>query len=254
MKYLISIDLDGTLKNQSGKISKRAKQVIKKLEERGHYIVLNSGRPRTYTEEIANKLNNKNYLISSNGSVIYDLVNKKLLNIDYIDLLALTDIFNLANQKKIRVVLVNDNEEYVTQYKVNNLQTLITEIPSNKNFNQMFIMSKDIENIKKLKEEIELKKYDTISIMYALFNDSGWLSISKKNTNKGSSVKYLKNFIKEDITTISIGNDYNDIPMFKESDISVVVSNATDEIKKHADITVLSNTEDGVAKYLETLL
>ena len=54
--------------------------------------------------------------------------------------------------------------------------------------------------------------------------------------------------------TITIGNDKNDISMFEVAGFSVAVSNASDDIKNLVDYTTLSNDEDGVAVFLETLI
>lgn len=48
--------------------------------------------------------------------------------------------------------------------------------------------------------------------------------------------------------------DKNDISMFEEAGISVVVANASDDIKNKADYVTLSNDEDGVAIFLEKLI
>ena len=48
-----------------------------------------------------------------------------------------------------------------------------------------------------------------------------------------------------------IGDDLNDIKMFKIAGTSVAVNNALDEVKKEASIILPhSNDEDGVAKYI----
>ena len=42
--------------------------------------------------------------------------------------------------------------------------------------------------------------------------------------------------------------------MFETAGLSVAVANASDEIKKLVDYTTLSNDEDGVAVFLESLI
>ena len=54
--------------------------------------------------------------------------------------------------------------------------------------------------------------------------------------------------------TIAIGDDYNDVSMFKIAGYSVVMQNANNEVKKYADYITLSNEENGVAVFLEKLL
>ena len=54
--------------------------------------------------------------------------------------------------------------------------------------------------------------------------------------------------------TIAIGNDKNDISMFEVAGLSVAVSNAENDIKEIVKYVTLSNDEDGVAVFLETLI
>ena len=46
-KYLIALDMDGTLLDSQGKITKRTIEVLKELIQKGHYIVPASGRALT---------------------------------------------------------------------------------------------------------------------------------------------------------------------------------------------------------------
>ena len=50
---------------------------------------------------------------------------------------------------------------------------------------------------------------------------------------------------------IVFGDGKNDIDMFQMADESYAVSNAHEDLKKYATEVILSNDEDGVAKWLE---
>ena len=43
--YLICLDLDGTLLNDNKEISSYTKQVLTELQQRGHHIMIATGRP-----------------------------------------------------------------------------------------------------------------------------------------------------------------------------------------------------------------
>lgn len=51
---------------------------------------------------------------------------------------------------------------------------------------------------------------------------------------------------------IAFGDGKNDIDMFQIADESYAVANAHEELKKYATAVILSNDEDGVARWLET--
>ena len=46
------------------------------------------------------------------------------------------------------------------------------------------------------------------------------------------------------------GDGDNDIRMLQMADRAIVVSNATDEVKRHATEVIGSNNEDSVAKFI----
>lgn len=51
--------------------------------------------------------------------------------------------------------------------------------------------------------------------------------------------------------TLAFGDDLNDLAMFAAAGCSLAMGNAPDEVKRAADVVILSNDEDGVARYLE---
>mgnify|MGYP000240147162 FL=1 len=67
MYKIVFVDIDGTLRNDNQEITTRTKQAIKKLMDRGILVVIASGRPRKYTENISRETNASRYIIISNG-------------------------------------------------------------------------------------------------------------------------------------------------------------------------------------------
>ena len=76
IKEIVFCDIDGTLKNSKGIITERNKQAISKLENINVAFVLCSGRTRQHVEKVALEVNASQYIISSNGSDVYDFKNK----------------------------------------------------------------------------------------------------------------------------------------------------------------------------------
>ena len=70
-KYLIALDMDGTLLNNNNQISNLTKEYLIKLASQGHKIIISSGRPIrgiiSYYKEL--KLNTP--IICYNGAYIY---------------------------------------------------------------------------------------------------------------------------------------------------------------------------------------
>ena len=79
MYKLVAIDLDGTLLNSYGEVSEATKNALQKAKNQGVEIVLASGRPISSTESLAIELGVDNYLISGNGSAVFDIKNQKVI-------------------------------------------------------------------------------------------------------------------------------------------------------------------------------
>ena len=49
-KKIIAVDLDGTLLNSDSQISDFTKETIKKVTEKGHQVIITTGRPLPYVK------------------------------------------------------------------------------------------------------------------------------------------------------------------------------------------------------------
>lgn len=80
MKYKCVIsDLDLTLLQQGDSLSEKTKEVLEKLRKKGILFVPASGRPLcSYPEDVL-AVSGLRYLITSNGAMIYDLLEKRPL-------------------------------------------------------------------------------------------------------------------------------------------------------------------------------
>lgn len=79
-----------------------------------------------------------------------------------------------------------------------------------------------------------------------------YLDITNKRANKGAVVDYLSAHLgiaAEEIATI--GDSQNDVLMFKRSGFSIVMGNASDQVKAQADVTTDSYNDEGFAKAME---
>jgi Cof subfamily protein (haloacid dehalogenase superfamily) len=82
-----------------------------------------------------------------------------------------------------------------------------------------------------------------------------YLDITNKDANKGAVVAYLSSHLKipaEEIATI--GDQPNDVLMFKRSGLSIAMGNASDDVKKQADATTDSYNDEGFAKAMERFI
>ena len=267
MYEAIFIDIDGTLRDNNKNISMRTRMAIKNIVEKGIYVVLSSGRPKKYTEEISKECGASQYIITSNGGNIYNYELNKIIYKNVMSNQAIIELYKIAEQADVRIVMDVGENRVVNKLKyLDGSETVLNidiETFIEKNDVQLCTISdKNFERMEKLQEKID--KIEDIEIKQKLksFGDSKknkdeimYYFIANKESCKGNAIEKLCEILKIELkNTIAIGDDYNDISMFKVVGHSVVMENADNEVKKYADEITMSNEREGVAIFLENLL
>ena len=258
MNYIIAIDSDGTLRKSDGTISDASKKAIHRHMQKNNVVVICTARPRYHTLKVAKEAGASNYLISSNGSEIYDHNTNNLIWATYVSGKDCNKLYKYAKQENIRIMFVVDNTEYVTQFVRNEDQILLDDsnfdIVLNSNVKQVMIIGKEKNKIEKFKDLVE-KKYKLNILDSSNKNkEEMWFSIVGNGASKGIALLKLAEFLNiSSENIISIGNDNNDISMFEISKQCAAVGNGTEKALKSATCIVASNDEDGVAFFLNSL-
>lgn len=265
MYKAIFIDIDGTLRDSKEHISDKTIEMIKKVTEKEILVILCSGRPRKYTEDISRECGASKYIITSGGSNIYDYETNEVLYVNRMNKQACIELYHIAEEANVRFIMNVGDGRVVNKLKHSDEIELKTDIETFVNENdvvQCVISDSNFENIKKIKGKIE--KVKNVEIKNQSKNlignmettrKSGYCDVANIETSKGNGIKELCNKLQIDLKdTIGIGDDFNDIAMFQMVGYRVVMGNANDEIKQYADEVTLSNENDGVAVFLEKLL
>jgi len=101
MYKLVAIDLDGTLLNSYGEVSKENKEKIQKAMKRGTEVVLASGRPIMSVKNLAIELGADNYIICGNGAMIYNLKNKEIVYDNFLDKKKVLQLTKICEENSI---------------------------------------------------------------------------------------------------------------------------------------------------------
>lgn len=267
MYKAIFIDIDGTLRNNQNNISKRTLEAIKNITEKGILVILCSGRPMKYVENISKQCYASNYIITSNGGIIYDYKADNIIYKNTMNKQAIIRLYELAKINNVTFRMDIGEIQVVNKLEISDdfRKELDTDIKTfvNKNdvilctmldedFEKIRNLRKDIEKIKNIEIKQELKSSGDISL-YA--KEKFYYFIGNINLCKSFAIETFCKQLHIDLEdTIAIGDDFNDISMFKTVGYSVAMGNANDEVKKYADEITSSNEEDGVAIFLENLL
>ena len=259
---LVFIDSDDTLKKSDGTISERIKKAIQENKKKGNKIIICTARPRYQTIEVMKDVGADSIIVSSNGSEIYDSNDNKIIFNSFIDKDSVIKLVEYAYLKDIRLILTMEDYDYVTKETRNPNQKLLNNSNyvgelTGCNVKQCMFIDKKSDDIYKIKDilSVDNKLHIVDEINENSSYEEKWFSVANSNCSKGNALKIVSKYLKIPIeNTIAIGNDKNDISMFEVAGFSVAVSNASDDIKNLVDYTTLSNDEDGVAVFLETLI
>jgi hydroxymethylpyrimidine pyrophosphatase-like HAD family hydrolase len=82
--------------------------------------------------------------------------------------------------------------------------------------------------------------------------DNWFLEICRDDADKEHGLRRLRHRTGAD-RVVAFGDNYNDIPLFREADLALCVANGSDEAKAAADRIIPANEEDGVAEYLQAI-
>lgn len=259
---LVAIDLDGTLLSSDKNVSEKNFQIIKKLRDKGIFVVIATGRPVGGFSWILDRLNlfsNNDYSITNTGSLVIKNkdksdISKKILHID--DYLNLKKIIN----DKLQIGIYNKYNLYNNSENINRhflFESKLLKMPiekfDEKNKNQS-VDRISIMGDKEFVDEFEnnhnknlLKTYQTVRNVPEVFE------VLNKEADKGQALDRLCKFLNLDIkSTLAIGDSNNDKSMLNIAGISATCSNGRESVKEMVDIVSdYSNDQDGVFDILE---
>lgn len=80
-----------------------------------------------------------------------------------------------------------------------------------------------------------------------------WLTVHDRRATKDQAINVLlENYGLGGSEVVVFGDQGNDLKMFQRADRAIAVGNATDELKRHADLIIGPNEEDSVVSFLRT--
>ena len=271
---IVFIDIDGTLVNDEKQIPKENIETIKKLKTKGIEVVLASGRPYHSIEKYSNIAGAMPYIIGSNGGVVVNYKEDKLLynaNIDKplaLEILKFVKANNLFTAITLSGNLVLENEMYSLTKEnrdelivVNSLEEYLKN--TNESIIKFSIMSDNKEDLQIAREKlinkfnITITNVDTFVIpnKYRKAGKNPYImDVMKEYVNKGEDIKKLCKYLNLNTQeAIIFGDGLNDIEMFELDAYKVAMKNAKDKIKEMADFVTISNNEAGVAYKLNKI-
>ena len=268
MIKLIASDLDGTIVDSNHLIPKDNIKAINILARNNIPLVICTGKTYALSHDICQSLN-ASFGVFGNGSQIIDLKSGKEILKRTLSISEIESCFNIINKYNLHVhaytaegiitskPMYMDLRNFVlfhNKIKLEIVDSVLSNIQNKKEDIFKLIVSSPF-HLDKVKCDLEeLSNLSVIHITktgmykdYIIDKEYEYLDISPLNVNKGSALKFLSNYLnlkKENI--LSVGDNLNDIEMFKASNISAAVSNSHEKVKINADYITKNSARKSV--------
>ena len=244
-KYLIVLDLDDTLLHSDKSISEYSKSILKKCQELGCKIVINTARSYIRTINFAEQIN-ADFICSFNGNFVCDRED----NIIYYNPISNEVSKNVIEElSKYTSHIVNEGlyGSFCTDKRdVDFVDSKFASINFVKNLQSCKLILRcqegEYSSIKSLVEKYNL------SITFS--REKNTARILPMGTDKWNGIQHIEQNLKEGYKVIAFGDDITDLETLVNADIGVRMKNSITKIIENVNFSTSSNDDDGVAKFL----
>ena len=264
-RHLIALDLDGTLLTNDHRITARTEKVLLTLIKQGHIVVIVTGRPFHSSIGHYQQLGLNTPLINHNGALIQNpsqpfakmvhhtldfMVAKQIIQV-------LEKSFNLIalSAERLQAVYLQKSSpifEYL--YQIGTPEMIRGDILQNLQYapTSLLLHTKE-EETESIKQYLE-KHFSSYIEHRSWGMPTTIVEVTKRGINKAAALQQVADAYhiqKEQI--IAFGDQDNDFEMLQFAGIGVAMENAYPKLKEIANAVTLTNEEEGVAEFLESV-
>ena len=258
---LLLLDLDDTLLNTEGNLSKRTQNAVKAVVENGTIVAIASGRMHSSLLPYVEKLNTHGPVVSYNGALIKDSTTQKTFYSNPVPLDIAKKVLLFARENKIYSQFYTENEYFIEKKcELSDLYLKSTGIKGTELGDNLSIKIKQAPpkilmidfNQEKVLNILEKLKTQFETSLYITRSKGQYIEIMNKNVNKGEALlRMCELYSVEPQNCMAIGDGLNDFEMIRNAGLGVAVATANEALKNEADIVCESANDDGPAKIIE---
>lgn len=257
-KYLIALEVDGTLINSKDDICPATLNYLKKLNKEGHKVIIASGRPIRGIRQYYTQLELDTPAICYNGAYIYpgkevELNNYKFAFPREIILNIIKDIGydiidNIILETNNDIYLLHEDESLNRYFTKDGMVVHLGKVEDTlkEDTMTMLIKVKDVKDSDLIKSIVEKNKNIKLR-----FWSGHWYQISEiyyDHINKANALKYICNHYGIPLSdVIAFGDAINDLEILQEVGYGFAMCNCEDELRSQVKlITEFDNDHDGI--------
>lgn len=256
---LLVCDMDGTLLDSCGKVSKENRAALERFVEGGGLFTVATGRSEESVMPYLPDLPINVPAILYNGAAIYDFKSKRICWGDNLAPSIINPLMRvikrfpgigiqLCHDRKI--YLVRQNDYTFTHMMREKFKPIIAEVDD---IPQPWIKILLAWEPKKLREVEEFLNSFSEPFRH-VYSEPQFLELLNKNVSKGNSLKVLIQMLGlSEVCVIAMGDNLNDMELIKEANIGIAVSNAHSSLKVAADRCCGHHDSNAVSEVIEWL-
>lgn len=263
---ILVLDIDGTLTTSEKKISPDTLNAVLATQERGHKVVLASGRPTPGIRALAKEIKLQEYggyILSYNGAKIINCKTEEIIYQKKLPQEVIPQLHEAALEFGVGIITYEDTAVVVgtKRDKYMEIEAKINNMPLHDvdNFGEYVtfdvnkcLMTGEPEHLAMVEEKMK-ERFGHILNIYR--SEPFFLEIVPQNVDKADSLSHLLDHLGLSHTQmISCGDGFNDLTMIQYAGMGVAMANAQQIVKDAADYITKSNDEDGVAHVIQKFM
>jgi hypothetical protein len=252
-------DVDGTLITKDKVLTPRAIRAVQELQELGVLFAITSGRPPRGMRMLVEPLGMHVPMAAFNGGMVV-LPDMTVVDERTIPAEVSPAVIEMMRAHGLYVWIYVSTDWYVTDAhgprvdrEASTVQFEPTVVPTFDGRLDRVIKivgnSEDYDLVAQAEAAVQKQFGEQVS---AARSQPYYLDVTHPTANKGVVVERLSSFFKIPLENIAtIGDQPNDVLMFKKSGMSIAMANAIEDVQNQATYVTDSHNEDGFAKAIE---
>ena len=255
-------DVDGTLVTKDKVLTSRAAQAVKSLHERAIVFTITSGRPPFGMRSLVEPLGLTMPMAAFNGGVIV-LPDLSILDERQLPGYVLPALIDMIQAHGLDVFLFRSTDWYVRSLDAPHVSREASTVQRPpivvSHFDDVLTgvvkivgVSEDHPRVAACEAAVQKQFGTQVS---AVRSQPHYLDVTHPSANKGVVIERLSRYLKIPMDRIAtLGDQLNDVLMFKKSGLSIAMGNASDEVKQQATFVTTSFGEEGFANAIEQFI
>ncbi|MFT8711094.1 Cof-type HAD-IIB family hydrolase [Komagataeibacter rhaeticus] len=255
---LVLADVDGTLVTKDKILTPRAIRAVERLRERGILFTITSGRPPKGMKMVIDPLRISEPIAGFNGGMMvrpdYTVIEARTLPAD-----TARRVIGIIRDHKADPWVYNGNdwivsndqaphvarEQWTVKFPpvVGNVEAKLDQVV------KVTGVSDDLDLMKRLEHDLQQALGDAAS---AALSQPYYVDVTNRDANKGGVVMALERLLGIPASQmVTLGDQPNDVLMFRKSGMSIAMGQASPEVQKQATHVSTSCEDEGFANGIE---